>query len=118
MAGILDLLLAAITERRRELAFWRVMGADRRMVRRAIILESLTIGLLGSVLGVTVGFVTAWIWVAINFRYLLGFYLEFSFAAADALWYVALVLAMAAAAGYAAATQATRQSVLEGIQHE
>jgi putative ABC transport system permease protein len=117
-AGIFDLLLAAIWERRRELAVWRVIGADERTVRRSVILESAAIGALGSILGLLVGGVTTLIWVHAHYRHLLGYYLELHFAYGPTLWYVALVMAMTMVAGYAAARHATRQSVLQGIQSE
>jgi len=118
VAGIFDLLLSAILERRRELAVWRLVGADERSVRRSVIIESGTIGALGSVLGAAVGFVTAWIWVRINFRHLIGFYLDYHFAVGATGWYIALVMMMTTLAGYAAALRATREDVLEGIRNE
>jgi ABC-type antimicrobial peptide transport system permease subunit len=118
VAGIFDLLLAAISERRRELALWRVIGADERAVRQSVIIESATIGALGALLGVAVGFVTSWIWIGVNFRYLLGYYLEYHFALGPTAWYVALSMIMTVGAGYAAARYATQQSVLDGIQNE
>ena len=116
VAGIFDLLVAAIAERRRELAVWRMIGADAALVRRAVTLESGAIGLLGSVLGIAVGLVTARIWVAIHYRYLIGYHLEHHFAAGSAAWYMALVMLMTVASGHAAARYATRQSILRGIQ--
>lgn len=118
VAGIFDLLLAAIVERRRELALWRVIGADESMVRRSVVYESATIGVLGAALGAVVGLITAWTWIGINFRYLLGYYLEYRFAFQHTAWYVALVLTMTVLAGYGAARRATQQPVLEGIQAE
>ena len=103
-------------ERRRELAVWRVVGADERAVRRTIVIESATIGGLGALLGVAVGFITAWIWIGINFRYLLGYELEYHLAFGATAWYVVLAMLMTVLAGYGATRQATRQSVLQGIQ--
>ncbi len=116
IAGILDLLVAGILERRRELAVWRLIGADDGAVRRAIVIEAGTIGGLGAALGLVVGFVTAWIWVSINYRYILGFYLQYHLAEWTALWYVVLIVTATMLAGFAAAYRATRQSVLAGIQ--
>jgi putative ABC transport system permease protein len=118
VAGILDLLLSAILERRRELSLWRVIGAAERTVRRSVVVESATIGLLGTGLGVSLGLVTAWIWIRVNFRYLLGYYLDYHFAAGSAAWLTTLVLLMTLLAGYVAARRATRQSVLEGLRIE
>jgi len=118
IAGIFDLLLSTIVERRRELAVWRLIGADDRTVRRAVMLESGAIGAVGAVLGVAVSVVTAWIWVRINFRSLLGYDLAFSFPALATAWYVLLVLSMTVLAGYLAASRAIRSPILEGIQVE
>ena len=97
---------------------WRLIGADEHSVRRAIVVESATIGGLGAVLGVAVGLITAWIWVGINFRHLLGFELEYQFALSSMAWYVALVMLMTVVAGRIAGSHAVRQPVLEGIQLE
>jgi putative ABC transport system permease protein len=118
IVGIFDLLVSRVTERRRELALWRIICADATAVRRSIVIESAAIGTIGAVLGVAVGFVTAWIWIAIHFRQLLGYYVEYHFAVGAAFWYVALVLLATALTGYAAARTATRQPILESIQRE
>jgi len=118
LAGIFDLLLADLWERRRELALWRVIGADERVVRRSVVIESATLGVLGAALGVLVGTVTTWMWVRVNYRYLLGYYLDLHFAVGTSLWFVALVLVATMAAGFAAARHATRQPILDGIQVE
>ena len=116
IVGIIDLLISAIEERRQELALWRVIGADEQAVRRSVVLEALTIGLLGAGLGAGVGFVTAAIWVLFSYRYVLGFFLSFHFALGPALWYLLLVAIMTAAAGYIAAAHATRQPIIDGLQ--
>jgi len=116
VAGILDLLMSAILERGRELAVWRLIGADDRAVRRSVVIESATVGVIGSVLGVLVGAITTWIWVAVNFRYLLGYHLEYHLAVGPTLGYVALAVAMSVLAGYAAARYAIRQPILTGLR--
>lgn len=118
VAGIFDLLLAAIWERRRELALWRLIGADEAVVRRSIVIESATIGGLGALLGSAVGLVTGWIWIRFNFRYLLGYALDYRFAAAPAARYAALVLLMTFVAGFVAARHATRTPILSAIRTE
>jgi putative ABC transport system permease protein len=118
VAGIFDLLISAIIERRRELALWRVIGADERAVRQSVVLESATIGIFGALLGIAVGAVTSWIWVGINFRYLLGYYLSYRFAFVSTIWFVVLVMVTTIIAGWGAARHATRQPILEGIQNQ
>jgi putative ABC transport system permease protein len=118
IAGTFDLLVSRILERRRELALWRVIGADGTAVRRSVLVESATVGGLGALLGIAVGIVTSWTWIGIHFRHLLGYYVDFHFALAPAVWYVTLTIVMTVLAGYGVAYQATRQSVLDGIQME
>lgn len=118
VAGIFDLLMAAIWERRRELALWRVIGANESVVRRSVVIESGTIGAIGTVLGIIIGVITTWIWISINYRYQLGYYIDYYFAFGTTVWLVALVMVATIIVGYSAARHATRQPVLEGIQIE
>ncbi len=118
VAGILDLLMSAILERRREMSVWRTIGADASIIRRSVVLESATIGILGGLLGLATGLGTAWIWVGVNFRYLLGYHLEFHFAWGATAWYFLLTLSMTVLAGQLAARQAAEQPVLEGLQND
>ena len=115
VAGIFDLLVSRILERRRELALWRVIGADESAVRRSVVVESATVGGLGALLGIVVGVITSWTWIGIHFRHLLGYYVDLHFALGATLWYVVLTIAMTLLAGYGAAYRATRQSILDGI---
>src|SRR5262249_37787746 len=118
LAGIFGPLPADLWERRRGVALWRVIGADERAVRRSVVIESAAIGTLGSLLGVFFGVVTTWIWLDVNYRYLLGYYLDFHFAYATTARFVALVLVATVLAGWGAARHATRQPILTGIQAE
>lgn len=118
IVGIFDLLISRISERRRELALWQVIGAGRRSLRRSVTIESATIGAIGAVLGVVMGYLTAWLWIRVHFHELLGYYVEYHFATAATAWYVTLVIVMAALAGYAASHRATRESVLDGIRND
>jgi putative ABC transport system permease protein len=56
-----------IAQRTRELALMRMLGASRGQVRRAVLLESVVVGLLSSVIGLIVG-----IGVAIGLKALFG----------------------------------------------
>ena len=44
-----------VAQRLRELALLRALGASRRQVSRSVLLEAIVVGLIGSVLGITVG---------------------------------------------------------------
>jgi putative ABC transport system permease protein len=116
VAGVLDLLLSAIIERRRQFAVWRLIGAAERVVQRSVVIEAATVGALGALLSALVGAVTAWIWVRFNFRHLLGYYLEFSFPVGATLWYLLLAVGVAALTGRLASRCATRAPILDGLR--
>jgi putative ABC transport system permease protein len=53
--GVVNTLVLSVTERTRELGLLRAVGASRRLVRRAVRLESVVICGYGGVLGIVVG---------------------------------------------------------------
>jgi putative ABC transport system permease protein len=118
VVGIFDLLLATITERRRELALWRLIGADDRAVRRSITMESTAIGVIAAMLGSVVGLLTAALWVTLNFPALLGFRLEYVVPWRTLGWYVVLSVATTVLAGRLAAREGTRAAIIECLRPE
>lgn len=118
VAGILDLVFSAIVARRRELALWRLVGACDHTIRRAIVVEAVAIGVMGTVLGCTVGTLTSYLWITVNYRYLIGYFFDFHFAWRSAGLSIVLVLVMTFVAGTLAARWAIRQTVLQGIRSD
>jgi putative ABC transport system permease protein len=53
--GVVNTLVLAVLERTREIGLTRAVGADRRLIRRMITMESLVISLFGAALGILVG---------------------------------------------------------------
>ena len=72
---IINTLSITVAQRTRELGTLRLIGATRSQVRRAVVLESLLIGILASLVGVAVG-----VALAVGLRALLGAF-DFSFPA-------------------------------------
>ncbi|WP_411278253.1 ABC transporter permease [Gaiella sp.] len=64
---IVNTLSITVAQRTRELGTLRLIGATRTQVRRAVVLESLVIGILASLIGVAIG-----IALAVGLRALLG----------------------------------------------
>jgi putative ABC transport system permease protein len=118
VAGIFDLLFARIFERRRELALWRVVGAAESAVRRSLVVESLTLGVMASLVGVPLGVATAWLWVRHILPGLVGYDIDLLVPVLSCLGTVALVLVATLAAGRAAAASATRISILDGMRND
>lgn len=118
LAGIVDLLTTQIIERRREMGLLRVIGAEERVVARAIWLEALVIGIAGAVLGAVISIGTSYLWVHVNFRILIGYIVEHHFAAVTAAWCVLLASGVALFAGRLAARRALREPVLDTLRYE
>jgi putative ABC transport system permease protein len=116
VAGILDLVFSAIMARRRELALWRLIGADDRTVRAAIGLEALAIGVMGAALGLVVGVAASYLWITVNYRYLIGYFFDFHLAWRSTALSIGLVLGMTVFAGRLAARYALRQTILQSVR--
>ncbi len=116
IAGIFDLLVSGIIERRRELAVWRLIGASDATVRRTIVVESITIGAVAVAFGLLVGMVTSWIYVRIVIHRMIGYDLLYAFAGVRSAASLAVILIVTALAGRAAATRATRASILDALR--
>jgi putative ABC transport system permease protein len=56
---IINTFSILVAQRSRELALLRAMGASRRQVRRSVLLEAFVVGLVGSTVGLAVGYVLA-----------------------------------------------------------
>jgi putative ABC transport system permease protein len=75
--AILNLLLGAVGDRRRELALLRSAGATRAQVSLLILVDGLLAGLIGGVAGVALGVACAWPLVTSVIPDALGWWLEF-----------------------------------------
>lgn len=60
MLGIINTLALSVYERTRELGLLRVVGMSRRQVRRMVRWESVTIAVLGGVVGLALGMLWGW----------------------------------------------------------
>ena len=116
--GIANTLLVSVTDRRREFATLRAVGAFRNNVRFAVWLESATIAFIGVTLGIAFG--------AIDLRYELemmrrdyaGLTLEYAFPVGLALALVATMLCAAWVSSLAASEATVRNSPLEALAYE
>ena len=105
---LLCILLLKVEERRRDVAALRLVGISRHSVFRAVVLEAALVALLGSALGVVIGWLTS---AAVN-RYYQAFYrtpLRFSIITGDIVAFAVLLsLGLGIAAGAVAALRLVR----------
>ena len=120
--GIINTLVMAILERRREIGMLKALGAADRDVQRLFFAEAAAMGLLGGVVGVAIGWLIA---RALNFGtdvYLTRQQLPAITIVAVPWWMVAAAIAFSVAVSLAAgiypASRAARLNPVEALRYE
>jgi putative ABC transport system permease protein len=116
--GIMNTLLTAILERRRELATLRAIGASSQQIQGLIVWESCYLAGLGAVVGIVVGMALSVLLIKVINKQSFGWTIQFTLA-----WEtigMALVVALAAAliGAWAPARWASRQTIAEDLRYE
>jgi putative ABC transport system permease protein len=109
--GIMNIMLANVLERTREIGVRRAIGARRRDIKLQFLIEAITISALGGLLGIVLGFVIAKLVV-----YFAGW------STIITPWSVALAFGVSTAVGILfgsyPAVQASRLSPIEALRYE
>lgn len=77
--ALLNTLTLSVTERRREIGVLRAMGSSRRFTLRMVLAEAAGIGVVGGVLGLTLGLTDQWLFSRISgniMNFVVGFHLS------------------------------------------
>ncbi|MGE5589535.1 MAG: ABC transporter permease [Bacillota bacterium] len=115
--GVANTLIMSASERQREIAELRAVGADRRQVGRMVLVEALAIGLVGCSLGMLAGVVLAVDLVLAATRSM-----GLAFTLVIPLWVVPAALAVgllgAPLAGWGPARYASAQPICVGMRYE
>ena len=115
--GIMNVLLASIIERTREIGIRRASGARRRDIRRQFLAESVAISAVGSGLGVATGMIVSTAAVAAIRRYAQA-ELHAVFAWQSIAFAVAAALAIGLIFGMYPALRASRLPPIDALRHE
>jgi lipoprotein-releasing system permease protein len=121
--NILVVLAMTVTEKARDIAVLMAMGARREQVRNIFVWQGITVGLVGTIIGLTGGFGLAWSadrWQLIPLDpevYAISF-VPFNPNALDAFWIAAASLAISVAATIVPARAAARILPVEILRYE
>ena len=121
--NILVALALTVVDHAADVAVLMAMGARKRQIRNVFILEGLVVGVLGTVIGLIIGYSSAW---AANAWRLIPLdpsvysisYVPFHPSAMDAVWIGALALVVSAAATIYPAWSAARMDPVEILRYE
>ncbi len=116
--GIMNIMLASVTERTREIGIRKAIGANRRDIRLQFLTEAVAISFVGSGAGAIVGVIIAAIAVAIM-RSMAGVDgLGISLTPATLLLSAGIAVAVGLVFGTYPARRASRLSPIDAIRHE
>lgn len=116
--GIVNTLVTAVLERRRELATLQAIGASRTQVERLVQWEAVYLGVIGALLGVLAGLALAWVLIAVINKQSFGWTIHMTVPMEVLLQAMALAVGAAWIAGYLPARWAARQPIGEGLRQE
>jgi putative ABC transport system permease protein len=116
--GIINTLVTAVLERRREFATLRAIGASPRQVERLVLWEAAYLGLIGAALGVVGGLLLATLLIHVVNKQSFGWTIQMTVPGGLILQAISLALTAALVAGYWPARWAARQPVVEGLREE
>jgi putative ABC transport system permease protein len=116
--GVASTLLTLILERRRELAVLRLVGADRRQVRKMVVIEAALMGGVSQSIGLAVGVLLSLVLIYVinvqSFGWTIQFHLPAGFLAQSSV----LILIATALAGIYPARRATQLHAAEQVGEE
>lgn len=121
--GMISALVMLVTEKTREIAILKALGAPGRTVRRIFLLQGILIGVGGLCAGLILGLFVCWLLASLPlFTIPPGVYpgsdrIPVLVSATDVLWIVLGTVAIAAAATQFPARNAMRIKTVEGLRH-
>jgi putative ABC transport system permease protein len=115
--GVINTLTMNVIERQREIGGLRSLGMTRRQVLRMVLAEALTLGAMGGIYGLSVGYVIANVLIR-GTNMMVGYDLVYLFTARPFLIGAAIALVVVQVAAVYPARRAARVNIVEAIQQE
>ncbi|MFZ5876824.1 MAG: FtsX-like permease family protein [Nitrospirota bacterium] len=116
--GVAGAVLAIVMERRREIGVVRALGATRSQISGVVVWEAALIGMLGTVLGVAVGFGVAVVLINVVNVQSFGWTIIFSWRFPEIAVAASIALAAAVTAGWIPARHAANTPYVEALADE
>jgi len=116
--SVINTLLASVLDRTREIGVLRAIGATQAQIRRIVVFEAATMGLLGGLLGLFAGTIMAYHHVVYNTKVLTGWTFQFYYPYGIALFALVAAVLLCLAAGYGPAKQAAATPIVSAIGYE
>jgi putative ABC transport system permease protein len=116
--GIAGALVALVIDRRRELGLLRFLGADRKQVRKMILVEAGLLGLLANIAGLVLGILLSLVLIFVINKQSFGWTIQFHWPVAVLVGALSAVYGATVIAGLYPARVATRLSPIEVVHEE
>jgi putative ABC transport system permease protein len=116
--GIINALTVSIVDRRRELGVLQAVGGFRQQVRNTVWLEAAAIGLIGLILGLSLGAIQLYYTLEVTRRDLVGVSYGYVYPVNMALALLPVILVAAFFAAIGPAESAVRGSLVEALEYE
>jgi putative ABC transport system permease protein len=116
--GIVNTLTVSIIDRRRELGVLQAVGALRKQLRHTVWMEALSIGVVGLILGLTLGALNLYYVLEMSHRDITGILLAYKYPIRIALLLLPAILGSAFVAALWPAESAVRGSLVQALEYE
>jgi putative ABC transport system permease protein len=116
--GIMNTLTVSIMDRRRELGVLQAVGARRRQIRYTIWMEAISIGVVGTLMGLGLGAINLHYVLEMTHRDISGMLLPYRFPFRIALMLFPIILGAAFVAALWPAESAVRGSLVQALEYE